>query len=80
MSFDQFAPPGGAIDPFAPVSALSSDIVGSAPNPLDMNVSMSDFFSPPLPFDNEILQSMQSLTNQNVWQDVALPGMFKPFV
>lgn len=74
LSFDQFAPPAGGLDPFAPVASIPGAYgLGSSANGLDMNVSM-DFFNPPLPFDSEILQSMQSLADQSNWQDVALPS------
>lgn len=47
-------------------------------NTLDMaNVNMSDFFHPPLPFDNDIMQGMQSFTDPALWQEMtALPGMY----
>jgi len=36
---------------------------------------MSDYFQPPLPqFDDDILQSMQSLNDPSGWQDVPVPG------
>jgi len=35
---------------------------------------MTDFFQPPLPFDDHILQSMQSLSDPSGWQDITLPG------
>jgi hypothetical protein len=47
------------------------------PQPGDspQNQSTPETFEPPLPFDNEILQSMQSYTDPSVWQDfTALPG------
>ena len=65
LSFDQFAPVGG-IDPFAPNMVTSSD-ASSAP-------SMGEMFQPALPFDEDIVQSMQSMTDPNVWQDISLPG------
>jgi hypothetical protein len=70
MSFDQFAPVSAGIDPF---------VTGQAPAHMDQNriglgMNIPDFFQPPLPFDDEILQSMQSLSDQ--WTDMpSLPGM-----
>ena len=67
LSFDQFAPVGG-IDPFAPNMVTSSD-ASNAP-------LMGDMFQPSLPFDEDIVQSMQSMSDPNVWQDISLPGMY----
>ena len=76
LSFDTFAPVG-AVDPFAPEFAGSdsrSYFIGTDDGtPLNM---MSDFFQPPLPFDENILQSFQSLTDPSGWQDTSLPGMY----
>jgi hypothetical protein len=58
QAFDGF-PSFSADDPFADGST-------------DLSTLNMDYFQPPLAFDNEILQSMQSLTG---WQDVSLPGM-----
>ena len=66
LSFDQFAPVGG-IDPFAPNMVTSSD----APNA----TLMGEMFQPALPFDEDIVQSMQSMSDPNVWQDISLPGI-----
>jgi len=65
LSFDQFAPVGG-IDPFAPNMVTSTD-ASNAP-------LMGDMFQPSLPFDEDIVQSMQSMSDPNVWQDISLPG------
>lgn len=65
LSFDQFAPVGG-IDPFAPNMVTSTD-ASFAP-------SMGEMFQPSLPFNEDIVQSMQSMTDPNVWQDISLPG------
>ena len=70
LSFDQFAPVGG-IDPFAPNMVTSAD-ASNAP-------LMGDMFQPSLPFDEDIVQSMQSMTDPNVWQDISLPGNYIPY-
>jgi hypothetical protein len=77
LSFDTFAPIGGAIDPFAPESSIPSMSVhststdGTAVGGLMM---AEEFFQPPLPFDDHIVQSLQSLTDPSGWQDISLPG------
>ncbi|KAG7451107.1 uncharacterized protein BT62DRAFT_926762 [Guyanagaster necrorhizus] len=70
MSFEQFAPPGGVADPFAP-TGLPVEQMDTMQGLLAPD---AEYFTPPLPFDNDILQSMQSLTDPSVWQDIALPG------
>lgn len=70
MSFEQFAPAGGVADPFAP-TGLPVEQMDTMQGLLAPD---ADYFRPPLPFDNDILQSMQSLTDPSVWQDIALPG------
>jgi hypothetical protein len=70
LSFDQFAPVG-AIDPFAP-NGLS---MNTAAEGLGLGMS-GEFFNPPLPFDPEIMQSYQSLTDPNEWNDVSFPPQF----
>lgn len=65
LSFDQFAPVGG-LDPFAQNSV--SQVDGMAMG--------GDFFQPSLPFDPEIMQSFQSLTDPNEWNDVSFPCEF----
>lgn len=73
LSFDTFAPIGRGIDPFAPVSAINAINISNFDDPAGMD--MNDFFMPPLPhFDNDILQSVQSLSDPNDWQDISLPG------
>jgi hypothetical protein len=67
LSFDQFAPLGGC-DPFASSSATQNAINTSE------GLSIGDFFSPPLPFDPDIMQSFQSLTDPNEWYDISFPG------
>jgi len=71
LSFDNFAPVGG-IDPYA----QEAMIVGGngVDNPNSGNSMMTEFFQPPLPFDDHIMQSMQSLTDPSGWQDISLPG------
>jgi hypothetical protein len=70
ISFDQFAPVSIGIDPF---------FAGRAPetqsNQSHHAINMPDFFSPPLPFDNDILQSMQALSED--WSDIP-PGSYPP--
>jgi hypothetical protein len=74
LSFDTFAPVG-AIDPFAPEFAGSPHAlhITGAVDGTSMNM-MSDFFQPSLPFDENILQSFQSLTDPSGWRDTTLPG------
>ena len=67
LSFDQFAPVGG-VDPFAPNMVTMSDASNTP--------SMGEMFPPALPFDEDIVQSMQSMTDPNVWQDISLPGIY----
>jgi len=45
---------------------------GGAP---DMNVDMfmSDYFQPELPFDEEIVRSIQDLSDPSGWQDISIP-------
>jgi len=76
LSFDTFAPVG-PVDPFAPEFAGSSHALQVDTTGLSM---ISDFFQPPLPFDENILQSFQSLTDPSGWQDTTLPGMDKPVI
>jgi len=66
LSFDNFAPVGG-IDPFGPNTGVTLDV----PN---VSSLMGDFYQPSLPFDDDIMQSMQSMTDPNVWHDINLPG------
>lgn len=68
LSFDSFAPVG-ATDPFAPENALN---ITGIDDTTGLNL-MSEFFQPPLPFDEHILQSMQSLSDPSGWQDTTLP-------
>lgn len=66
LSFDTFAPVGPT-DPFA------TDIAATlAANNANTNNVMMDDFS--LPFDDHIVQSLQSLTDPSGWQDISLPG------
>ncbi len=83
MSFEQFAPAGGVADPFAP-TGLPVEQMDTMQGLLAPD---AEYFRPPLPFDNDILQSMQSLTDPSVWQDIALPGtcieqltVFEPYI
>ena len=67
LSFDQFAPVGG-VDPFAPNMLTSTDESNAH--------SLGEMFPPSLPFDEDIVQSMQSMSDPNVWQDISLPGIY----
>ncbi|KAF5328763.1 hypothetical protein D9619_011562 [Psilocybe cf. subviscida] len=58
LSFDSFAPVGPRTDPFANVAATNA----SAQN---VNSMMEGFFQPELPFDDHIVQNLQSLTDPN---------------
>ncbi|KAG6888923.1 hypothetical protein C0995_004936 [Termitomyces sp. Mi166 len=75
LSFENFAPVG-PMDPFAPFSSGASNSlalqIGGEAGP---NLP-SDFFQPPLPFDDAIMHSMQSLSDPNVWHDITLPSNF----
>ena len=68
-SFDHFAHVGG-IDPFTPDIGVKSSEASS--------VIMAELFQPSLPFDEVIVQSMQSMTDSNEWQDISLPGILLP--
>ncbi|KAF8807008.1 hypothetical protein BYT27DRAFT_7190720 [Phlegmacium glaucopus] len=69
LSFDNFAPVG-ATDPFGPdMGVMLSDVSDMSP------LTMGDFYpQPSLPFNEEILQSRQSMTDPSGWQDITLPG------
>jgi len=48
--------------------------VSSGESPSSMKgLNVQEFFAPPLPFDGELLRSMQNLTNSTEWE-MALPG------
>ncbi|KAJ8072599.1 hypothetical protein PM082_016158 [Marasmius tenuissimus] len=87
MSFDQFAPPNGSVDPFAhPPSSFNMGAGSSSQydtDALDMNLGLNDYFiasaAPAAPLtDEEMIQSMsmkmqQSMSDPNQqWQ---VPGM-----
>jgi len=42
-------------------------------------LNVQEFFAPPLPFDGELLHSMQNLTNSTEWEGMALPGAYYSF-
>ena len=68
LLFDQFAPPGGIADPF--VNNYMSQNLNAA--------NMSDFFYPPLPYDSDIMQGMQTLADP-AWSNMAsLPDEYAP--
>jgi hypothetical protein len=75
IPFDQFAPVTGGIDPLLPLSEITRAFIA----PMDMNQDMqglnmltNDFFRPPLPFDDEILQNMRELSDP-IWGDLSAP-------
>ena len=76
LSFDHFAPVGG-FDPYGPSGALNTANVGNLDS---MSMDLSEYFQPTLPFDNDILQSVQSLSDPSGWQDMSMPGMFQRVV
>lgn len=41
-------------------------------------LNLQEFFVLPLPFDGELLHSVQNLTNSTEWDGMALPGMHCP--
>ncbi|KAF9485193.1 hypothetical protein BDN70DRAFT_871586 [Pholiota conissans] len=69
LSFDSFAPIGPT-DPFATETEVANNNADSAS--LD-NMMSTDFFQPPLPFDDHIVQSLRSLTDPSGWQDISVP-------
>ena len=72
LSFDHFAPVGG-FDPYGPSGALNTANVAN----LDTSMDLSEYFQPTLPFDNDILQSVQSLSDPSGWQDMTMPRTFQ---
>lgn len=46
---------------------------GSSPSSMK-GLNVQEFFAPPLPFDGELLHSMQDLTNSTEWEGMVLPG------
>ncbi|KAG6831799.1 hypothetical protein H0H92_007476 [Tricholoma furcatifolium] len=75
LSFESFAPVG-AVDPFAPPGSAVSNSLALHVGGDDGTGLPADFFQPPLPFDDAILNSMQSLSDPNVWHDITLPSNF----
>lgn len=76
LSFDTFAPIGST-DPFVPSHAGATNSLALHIGGTD-EYSMSDFFNPPLPFDDAIMRSMQSLTGE--WQDTLVPSCVLIFI
>ncbi|TFK49594.1 hypothetical protein OE88DRAFT_357610 [Heliocybe sulcata] len=62
MSFNQFAPASTGVDPF-----VSRPANGVDPSALGMN--WSELFQPPLPGDEDLMQTMQSLDQSNYFTD-----------
>ena len=53
----------------------SSGDGSSGGSPTSMQgLNVQEFFAPPLPFDGELLHSMQDLTNSTEWDGMVLPG------
>ena len=48
-------------------------VSGGSPSSMQ-GLNVQEFFAPPLPFDGELLHSMQNLTNSTEWGGMALPG------
>lgn len=46
---------------------------GDSPSSMK-GLNVQEFFAPPLPFDGELLHSVQNLTNSTEWEGAALPG------
>ena len=63
--FDHFAFPTES-DPSAPASTTG------------LGLTASEFFYSPLPFDNDLLESMQSLSSLSEIHDAMLPGVHAP--
>ena len=72
LSFESFAP-NGPTDPFA-IETAATHAANNVDGPTVDSLMTGNFFSPPLPFDDAIVQSMQSLTDPSGWQDISLPG------
>jgi hypothetical protein len=52
---------------------------GSSDSPSSMKgLNVQEYFAPPLPFDGELLHSMQNLTNSTEWEGMTLPGTYRP--
>ncbi|EPQ52642.1 hypothetical protein GLOTRDRAFT_79762 [Gloeophyllum trabeum ATCC 11539] len=62
LSFNQFAPAANGVDPF-----VSRPANGTDASMLGMN--FTDMFQPPLPGDEELMQSMQSLDQSNLFNN-----------
>jgi hypothetical protein len=67
--FDPYTSLGGGLNDFISVSTPPD----STHDGVGVTISTPDFFRTPLPFENEMLQSMQSLTGSS-WDDISLPG------
>ena len=50
---------------------------GGSPSSMQ-GLHVQEFFAPPLPFDGELLHSMQDLTSSTEWDGMALPGTHRP--
>ena len=72
LSFEIFAPVG-SIDPFATESAATV-AMNMAQNSVASQAMNGGLFQPSLPFDDTIVQSWQSLTNPDGWNDISMPG------
>ncbi|KAJ2922836.1 hypothetical protein H1R20_g14257, partial [Candolleomyces eurysporus] len=74
-SFDNFRPAGG-IDPYRPDDAAAYVLNPNAGGNNSADLLMSDYFQPELPFDEEIVRSIQDLSDPSGWQDISIPGTF----
>jgi hypothetical protein len=74
-SFDNFRPAGG-IDPYAPDDAAVYVMNPNAGANSSNDLLMSDYFQPELPFDDEIVRSIQDLRDPSGWQDISIPGTY----
>ncbi|GBE88352.1 hypothetical protein SCP_1301670 [Sparassis crispa] len=62
-----------SVGPYGPQTQPGPTVFQSQ-YPTISQMSTPEFLAPPLPFDHEMIQSMQSLTDPNIWPDIALPG------
>jgi len=72
LSFEIFAPVG-SIDPFATESAATV-AMNMVQNSVASQAMNGGLFQPSLPFDDATVQSWQSLTNPDSWNDISMPG------
>jgi hypothetical protein len=69
------AQPSTPFDHFAwPTEVDSSPSAGSSALGLGLGLHASEFFYAPLPFDRDLVESMQTLSSLSEMQDETLPG------